>query len=142
ISLLDKPHPPPSSAVMGYLPPGETTLRPEVFRENKQFRQVLDQVLATSWEKDATLLAKAQYQKEGWLHIEDERNPPPWGRISDPDDILGSVEVRGGKIQPETFQPMPSHRLVSSHGLFKLSEPLHQALMARLNALSSQENKE
>ncbi|RKP12591.1 hypothetical protein BJ684DRAFT_11268, partial [Piptocephalis cylindrospora] len=54
-----------------------------------------------------------------------------------PDDILGSLEVRDGKIQPGSFQSMPSHRLVSSHGLFKLSEPLHEALMVRLAALSS-----
>ncbi|RKP11692.1 hypothetical protein BJ684DRAFT_21723, partial [Piptocephalis cylindrospora] len=70
VSLLDKPHPLPPSTVIGYLPLGESTLTPSVFRENDQFRNVLDHVLATSWDKDATLLARAQYQKEGWLHLD------------------------------------------------------------------------
>lgn len=28
----------------------------------------------------------------------DERNPPPLGRIGDPDDIIGSVRVENGKV--------------------------------------------
>lgn len=31
----------------------------------------------------------------GWVHVADQRNPPDWGRIPWPEDILGSCEVDG-----------------------------------------------
>ncbi|RKP10889.1 hypothetical protein THASP1DRAFT_12196, partial [Thamnocephalis sphaerospora] len=66
----------------------------------------------------------------------DERNPAPWGRIPDAEDIIGSVEVRDGLILPGSFQPMPVHRLVSSNGVFLLSKPLQATLLARLHELA------
>ncbi|RKP27733.1 hypothetical protein SYNPS1DRAFT_10650, partial [Syncephalis pseudoplumigaleata] len=59
----------------------------------------------------------------------DERNPAPWGRIPDPEDIFGSVQLKEGAIVPRSFQPMPTHRMVSSNGLFRLSDTLHAALL-------------
>lgn len=66
---------------------------------------------------------------DSWLHIADERNPPPWGRIPYPEDIIGTVLVNNGVIQPETYQEMPTHRLVTSNGIFQLSEPLRQCIV-------------
>lgn len=63
-----------------------------------------------------------------WLHVADERNPPPWGRIPLPEDIFGSVLLSKGVIQPQTYQRMPSHRFVTSNGLFKLSDPMQRIL--------------
>ncbi|ORY05656.1 hypothetical protein K493DRAFT_197356, partial [Basidiobolus meristosporus CBS 931.73] len=71
----------------------------------------------------------AKHQKQGWLHISDERNPPPWGRIPLPEDIFGSVNVVDGEIIEGSYQRMLTHRIVSSNGLFKLSEPFHQKLL-------------
>lgn len=31
----------------------------------------------------------------GWIHVSDQRNPPDYGRIAWPEDILGSLEVDG-----------------------------------------------
>lgn len=31
----------------------------------------------------------------GWVHVSDQRNPPDWGRVAWPEDILGSLEVDG-----------------------------------------------
>ncbi|KAI9348411.1 hypothetical protein BD770DRAFT_327308 [Pilaira anomala] len=70
------------------------------------------------------LKALAKWQKEGWLHIGDERNPPPWGRINFPEDIIGSVEIHDGVIKEGSYQAMPAHRLMTNNGIFQLSEPL------------------
>ncbi|CAO3643514.1 unnamed protein product [Cunninghamella echinulata] len=78
---------------------------------------------------DTTLKGMAQWQKEGWLHVGDERNPAPWGRIPKPEDIIGSVLLQDGKIQPGTYQAMPAYRLVTNKGLMQLSEPLEQCLV-------------
>ncbi|KAI8145653.1 hypothetical protein BJV82DRAFT_510746 [Fennellomyces sp. T-0311] len=78
---------------------------------------------------DTNLKSLAEWQKEGWLHIADERNPPPWGRIPFPEDIIGSVLVREGVIQPNSYEPMPAHRLATSNGIFQLSDPLTQCLV-------------
>jgi hypothetical protein len=63
---------------------------------------------------DDILMSAAMQTGEGWMHINglstfvfrehlyssftDERNLPPMGRISDPEDIIGSVRVEGGKV--------------------------------------------
>ncbi|KAI8064865.1 uncharacterized protein B0P05DRAFT_554671 [Gilbertella persicaria] len=90
---------------------------------SKVFRKNIHQV------DDTNLKALAEWQKEGWLHIGDERNPPPWGRINFPEDIIGSVQLEEGKIKEGTYEPMPTHRMVTNDGLFKMSEPLTQCVI-------------
>ncbi|KAI7852809.1 hypothetical protein BDC45DRAFT_512601 [Circinella umbellata] len=76
-----------------------------------------------------------------WLHIGDERNPPPWGRIPYPEDIIGTVFIEGGVIQPNTYQPMPTHRLVTSNGIMQLSEPLTQCLVQEAKRVASKQKQ-
>lgn len=73
-----------------------------------------------------------------WLHINDERNPPPWGRIAYPEDIIGSVEIKDGVIQKGTYQPMPAHRLMTRHGIFKLSDTLTNLVVNEAKKKASQ----
>lgn len=71
------------------------------------------------------------------MHINDERNPPAWGRISFPEDIIGSVQLDKGTIVPGTYQPMPTHRMVTNDGLFQLSEPLAKCIKKASKELTS-----
>lgn len=64
-----------------------------------------------------------------WMHIGDERNPPAWGRINFPEDIIGSVELSNGTIKEGTYQPMPAHRIMTNSGIFQLSEPLTKCVV-------------
>ena len=79
-----------------------------------------------------------------WLYlvsvnlILDQRNPPPLGRIPDADDILASVRVEEGRMLPETYEPMPSYRLVTSDGVCQLTETLLEKVKA---AVIEEENK-
>ena len=53
----------------------------------------------------------------GHVHLSDLRNPPDFGRIAWPEDILGSIEVdgRGGIIGD--FQPSGTYRIVTNEGM-------------------------
>lgn len=53
----------------------------------------------------------------GYVHLSDLRNPPDYGRIAFPEDILGSIEVDGhGKIIGE-FEPSGTYRIVTNEGM-------------------------
>eukprot|EP00842_Homolaphlyctis_polyrhiza_P003621 jgi/Hompol1/425/HPOL_000142-RA len=68
-------------------------------------------------------------QKEGFLNVNDQRVFSTWGRVNDPEDILGHVLLKDGVVQPNTYTRMPSHRLFSRNGLFVLTDFLHQKLI-------------
>jgi hypothetical protein len=56
----------------------------------------------------------------GWVHVSDERRPPDWGRIADPEDIFGSVEVdQTGKFVGEggNYQESGTYRIVTNDGM-------------------------
>ena len=64
----------------------------------------------------------------------DQRNPPPLGRIPDPDDIIASIRVEDGKLITESYQAMPSYRLCTNDGVCQLTD----GLMDRLKLVLSQ----
>lgn len=56
----------------------------------------------------------------GWIHVSDLRRPPDWGRIADPEDIFGSVEVdgRGEFVEPGgNYQESGTYRLLTPDGM-------------------------
>ncbi|CAG8550409.1 11298_t:CDS:2 [Acaulospora morrowiae] len=125
-------------AIIGWVAAHEKVpkLKLQSFKENKKFEKFLHQVIADNVATaDLQLQALAKYQKDGWLNIADARDPPPWGRIPFPEDIFGVVQVRNGKIVPGTYQSMPTHRILTSKGLFILSDPLHRKLLEKLNEI-------
>ncbi|KAI1204652.1 uncharacterized protein F4807DRAFT_446202 [Annulohypoxylon truncatum] len=68
----------------------------------------------------------------GHIHLSDLRNPPDYGRIAWPEDILGSIEVDGyGNIIGE-FQPSGTYRIVTNEGILGLSDFLRTKLVERL----------
>lgn len=55
---------------------------------------------------------------------------PALNRIPDPEDILGCVMVEGGKILPNTYQSMPTYRVVSGDsGPPTLRDSIYKRLM-------------
>jgi hypothetical protein len=55
--------------------------------------------------------------KGGWVHLSDKRNPPDYGRIAWPEDILGSVEVDGHGEIIGNFQPSGTYRIITNEGM-------------------------
>ncbi|KAK0638858.1 hypothetical protein B0T16DRAFT_233738 [Cercophora newfieldiana] len=68
----------------------------------------------------------------GWVHLSDRRNPPDFGRIAWPEDILGSVEVNGAGGIIGNFQASGTYRIVTNEGILGLSPFLREKLVARL----------
>ena len=62
------------------------------------------------------------------MHFADIR----FGRIPETEDIIGSVLVKSNEIQPETYQAMPTYRLVTPQGPMKLSAFLLEKLREKL----------
>lgn len=58
----------------------------------------------------------------GFIHVSDQRNPPDWGRIPWPEDILGSLEVDGegrfvGNDGKGGYQRSGTYRVVTRDGV-------------------------
>jgi hypothetical protein len=115
------------------------------FIENAGFKQILQQVVKENIANEQAVVNDAQALPggEGWVHLCDERALPPcvstlllaktrFGRIPDPEHIIGSVLVKARKIIPETYQPMPTYRLVTNQGPMRLSAFLLEKLRERV----------
>ncbi|KAH9048893.1 hypothetical protein EDB84DRAFT_1434011 [Lactarius hengduanensis] len=147
LSLLANPPPSSeSSTVLGWLPaetPGddrEAGLND--FVQNPRFMLLLHEAMASGLEEavDDIQVSGALQLGDGWMHIHDDRNLPPLNRIGDPDDIIGSVQVEGGKIFAETYQAMPSYRVCTADGVIQLTEGLTSKLRALLDARAREES--
>ena len=74
----------------------------------------------------------------GWVHVYDLRHPPDFGRIPDPEDIFGSVEVDGEGVfvgEGGGYQDSGTYRVVTRDGVLGLSDYLRERLVERLREL-------
>lgn len=53
----------------------------------------------------------------GWVHLSDRRNPPDFGRIAWPEDILGSVEVNEVGEVVGKVQSSGTYRILTNEGM-------------------------
>ncbi|ETN38047.1 uncharacterized protein HMPREF1541_07670 [Cyphellophora europaea CBS 101466] len=73
----------------------------------------------------------------GWIHVYDLRHPPDFGRIPDPEDIFGSLEVDAdGTFTDGTgdYQQSGTYRVCTRDGVVQLSDFLRGKLIQRLKA--------
>ncbi|KAI1091296.1 hypothetical protein F5B19DRAFT_459073 [Rostrohypoxylon terebratum] len=78
----------------------------------------------------------------GHIHLSDLRNPPDYGRIAFPEDILGSIEVDGSGDIIGEFQPSGTYRIVTNEGILGLSDFLRTKLVERLKQEEQKEHGE
>ena len=81
----------------------------------------------------------------GHVHVSDQRHPPDFGRIADPEDIFGSLEVDGAGQFVDghgRYQQSGTYRLVTNDGILGLSDYLRKKLIERLEVEeAAQKNK-
>ncbi|KAK3117773.1 hypothetical protein LTR53_000583 [Teratosphaeriaceae sp. CCFEE 6253] len=80
----------------------------------------------------------------GWIHVSDQRNPPDFGRVAWPEDILGSLELDGtGKFVDGTgrYQESGTYRVVTNEGILGLSPYLMEKVVQALTELDAQARK-
>ncbi|KAI8229509.1 hypothetical protein K4K55_007033 [Colletotrichum sp. SAR 10_96] len=68
----------------------------------------------------------------GYVHLSDSRNPPDFGRIAWPEDILGSVEVDQSGNIIGNLEPSGTYRIITNEGMLGLSPYLTDKLKERL----------
>ena len=71
----------------------------------------------------------------GWVHVSDNRHPPDFGRIAEPEDIFGSLEVDGnGKFTDGTgrWQSSGTYRVVTRDGVLGLTDFLRGKVVEAL----------
>lgn len=76
----------------------------------------------------------------GWIHISDNRHPPDYGRIAEPEDIFGSVEVEGDGSFTDgngRYQSSGTYRMVTRDGVLVLPDYLRTKLVERLKVEES-----
>jgi hypothetical protein len=77
----------------------------------------------------------------GWIHISDTRNPPDYGRIAWPEDIIGSVEVDGdGKFTDGTgrWQDSGTYRVITREGILGLTDFMRERVVAELRRIEKE----
>lgn len=96
------------------------------FQDNPEMKQKIITLLESTYTNCNYLTGLARTQPDGWMPITDGRMPWLFSRTPEPDDIFGMVLVQNHKIVPGTFQPMPTHRLLTINGLFQLPAEVAQ----------------
>ncbi len=79
----------------------------------------------------------------GWIHVSDLRHPPDFGRIAEPEDIFGSLEVDGdGKFTDGMghYQESGTYRVVTRDGILGLSDFLRGKLVEALKREEAKAN--
>ncbi|KAF4342685.1 CAMK CAMKL AMPK kinase [Fusarium beomiforme] len=61
-------------------------------------------------------------RRGGYVHLSDRRNPPDFGRIAWPEDILGSVEVDDAGTVIGKVQPSGTYRILTNEGIYLKEE--------------------
>jgi hypothetical protein len=114
------------------LEPGEA-ITPAVFARNRVFVDFMHDVIARRGPEQPGLIAEAQRQGDGWVHIIDQRTRNPQGRIP-PEDIVGVFAVKGGVVVPGSYQPSSKHQILSADGFFRLEAELQACLLEELGS--------
>ena len=154
--------PPTASLALGVtskVPPTSDSLK-----QNPKFSQILNSVIAEDAHNDPNVQQQAgalassggfnlgkqsssQFggsssqggagggNRGGFVHVSDERHMPDFGRIAEPEDIFGSLEVDGnGKFVDGhgNYQESGTYRMVTNEGVFGLGKYLREKLVERL----------
>jgi len=78
----------------------------------------------------------------GYIHVSDTRKPPDYGRIADPEDIFGSLEVDGeGRFVDGhgRWQDAGTYRIVTNDGILGLTDYVRVKLIDKLKEEEAKE---
>jgi len=110
------------------------SLTPSTFVENRAFHDFLHRVVERHAPTIVEFTDEARRQRDGWIYVVDQRTPTPGGRVP-PEDVIGGFEVRSGHLVARSYQPIPSHQLMTERGFFDLGDELQGRLVSELEQL-------
>jgi hypothetical protein len=112
---------------------GSEPISPEVFIQNRSFVDFMHGVIQRRAPETAGLAAEAQRQGEGWVYIVDQRTPNPSGDVP-PQDVVGAFEVKGGSVEPNSYQANKRHRVMTADGFVDLGVEIRDFLIEEVKA--------
>lgn len=118
LSLSDKPK--NDIAIVGWSSHESPLAMFKDFEQNEKLKATIHSIMKRTFLEIGWLKEQASMHKEGWMHIPDGRTLTPFGRCPDPEDIFATVLVRDGQLVPGKIEMMPTHRLLTINGLFRL----------------------
>ena len=98
---------------------------------NNQFPLILHEVITNHIYDSPAWIERAKTVKDGWLQVVDGRNAHPWHRPPS-EDIFGLVFLKDGVMQPDTYSPMPTYRMLTPDGFPQLDPYLDTKLNERV----------
>jgi len=109
---------------------GPPVISQETFSRNGVFVDLMHTVIKREAPILSAYLAQAARVRSGPVYVIDRRAAED--TTIQPEDTFGAFEARNNQIIPESYEPNPTHRLLSDRGFFQLQEELHTALMREL----------
>lgn len=113
--------------------------KPDKFIENKVFRKYMNDSIQKYCDKSDYLVRRAYELQSGWINIIDNRSKY-LERRTPPEDIFGSFLLEDGIIQKHTFFPMPTHRLLTVDGIFRLDSDIEECMIKELEQIKSNQS--
>jgi hypothetical protein len=106
----------------------------ESFTRNGVFVEIMHAVIKCEVPKLSEYKTYAAHIANGPCYVIDGRAVK--NSTIQPEDIFGAFEVINKQIIADTYEPNPTHLLLSRRGFFQLEEGLHAVLINKLEALA------
>jgi hypothetical protein len=110
----------------------EIKFHPTQFTPNQEFNSLLYSSISKNINTCPIHIAQAKLLKQGYMNINDERTLVSFGRTAESEDIFGVVRVDDGVMKPNSFEEMPTHRIYTTQGFFKLNQFLMDCLIKEI----------
>lgn len=127
-----------AESVIGMFPTPESgppVISQETFKRNGVFVDLMHAVIKREAPGLSVYTAEAARVYSGPVYVIDRRAAED--STIQPEDTFGAFEARNHQVTPDSYEPNPTHRILSERGFFQLEEELHSALMQELEALAS-----
>ncbi|MFH1277134.1 MAG: hypothetical protein ABIK65_01980 [Candidatus Eisenbacteria bacterium] len=122
-------------AAVGALRGSGTELTPENFQANQLFVEFFHEIVRTKVPMMSIYIDEAERVGDGWLHVRDLRAAGADAEL-EKIDVIGSFQVAGGRILPDSYVPNGSYRVLGPHGFPLLPAELQGAVLRAMRKLT------
>jgi hypothetical protein len=120
-------------AIVGKILDPEAGIVPDNFARNRAFVDFMHAVIRQAVPTIPDYIMAALEAGDGQLLVLDERAALA-GRTEEEADVIGTFEVSGGRIVPDSYVPHPDHWILSDDGIFTPHPAIQDAILAALRA--------
>ena len=118
-------------AIVGKVFDPEAGIEPENFARNRAFVDFMHGIIRRVAPGLPEYVAAALEAGEGQLLVLDERAAHA-GRTEEQADVIGTFEVSGGRIVPDSYAPAADHWILNDDGIFTPHPAIQDAILAAL----------